>query len=124
MVHADRMRVGLILTNLLSNAVKYSSEGTEVKLSARQKSTGVEISVSDQGIGISAEKLADLFQPFERLDKTSKQIKGLGLGLLVCKRLVEAHGGKIWVESEPGKGQLFILLYRNKLPHVRHCNIA
>jgi PAS domain S-box-containing protein len=106
-VHADRTRVQLILTNLISNAAKYSREGTEIKLVARQRNNALEIRVSDQGIGISNEELADLFQPFERLDKTSKQVKGLGLGLMVCKRLVEAHDGKIWVESEPGKGSTF-----------------
>ena len=106
-VPADKIRIELILTNLVSNAVKYSAEGTDIRLSAKKRSGAVEIGVSDSGVGIPAERLVDLFQPFERLENTSKQTKGLGLGLLVCKRLVEAHGGKIWVESEPGKGSTF-----------------
>jgi len=106
-VPADKMRIELILTNLLSNAVKYSPEGTEISLTTKKRSGVVEIGVSDHGVGIPAQKLVDLFQPFERLENTPKQTKGLGLGLLVCKRMVEAHGGKIWVESEPGKGSTF-----------------
>lgn len=65
------------------------------------------ISVSDQGVGIPQEKQGSLFQAFERLENKDSPAKGLGLGLLLCKRLVEAHGGKIWVESEPGKGSTF-----------------
>lgn len=107
LVFADRFRVELVLVNLLSNAAKYSAEGKEIKLSIQQQPKSLVISVSDQGTGISAEQQARLFQPFERLDNMAKPVKGLGLGLLACKRLVEAHGGKIWVESEPGKGSTF-----------------
>jgi signal transduction histidine kinase len=64
------------------------------------------VGVSDRGIGISTENQAGLFQPFQRLSD-QKGIKGLGLGLSVCRRLVEAHGGRIWAESEPGKGSTF-----------------
>lgn len=106
-VPADKIRIELILTNLLSNAVKYSPEGTEISLTTKKRSGVVEIGVSDRGVGILTQKLVDIFQPFERLENTSKQTKGIGLGLLVCKRLVEAHGGKIWVESEPEKGSTF-----------------
>ncbi len=106
-VNADRTRVELILMNLLSNAAKYSAEGTEIRISVRKQSDSLVISVSDRGIGIPAEKHANLFLPFERLGNAAVSVKGLGLGLLVCKRLVEAHGGKIWVESAPGKGSTF-----------------
>ncbi len=107
MVHADRTRVELMLTNLLSNAAKYAAEGTEIRLSAGRNTDNVVISVRDRGIGIPAEQQANLFQPFERIENAARPAKGLGLGLLVCKRLVEAHGGIIWVESEPGKGSTF-----------------
>lgn len=107
MVEADRTRVELILTNLLSNAAKYAAEGTEIRLSAGRNTDNVVISVRDRGIGIPAEQQANLFQPFERLENATRPAKGLGLGLLVCKRLAEAHGGIIWVESEPGKGSTF-----------------
>jgi two-component system CheB/CheR fusion protein len=106
-VPADRIRVELILINLLSNAIKYSDEGTEIRISARQEDGHLVIRVNDSGRGIPVEKLASLFLPFERLEGVAKPAKGLGLGLLVCKRLVEAHGGKIWVESVPGKGSTF-----------------
>jgi len=106
-VAADKVRVELVLANLLSNAVKYSPEGKEIRLSVRQQPKSLVVSVSDQGAGIPAEHQARLFQPFERLEDSSKSVKGLGLGLLVCKRLVEAHGGKIWVESAAGKGSTF-----------------
>lgn len=106
-VHADKTRVELILINLLSNAVKYAPEGTEIRLSVSYNTSNVVISVEDHGIGIPAEQLGGLFQPFERLENASRPAKGLGLGLLVCKRLVEAHSGLIWVESEPGKGSTF-----------------
>jgi signal transduction histidine kinase len=106
-VTADKIKLELILGNLISNAIKYSGEGTIIHISAARKDNFVRISVADQGVGIPPEKRAQLFQPFERLDNAGATIKGLGLGLLVCKRLVEAHNGTIWVESEPGKGSVF-----------------
>lgn len=105
-VHADRTRVELILFNLVSNAAKYSAESTEIRLSARQQHDFLVVSVSDHGVGIPPDQQPSLFEPFVRLDNPFRA-KGLGLGLLVCKRLVEAHGGKIWVESEPGEGSTF-----------------
>jgi PAS domain S-box-containing protein len=107
LVFVDKIRVELILSNLLSNAVKYSPEGTEIRVSIREAEKNLIISVSDQGVGIPKEKLGSLFQAFERLENKDRPAYGLGLGLLVCKRLVEVHGGKIWVESEQGKGSTF-----------------
>ncbi len=107
LVYGDKVRVELILVNLLSNAFKYSAEDTKIQVSARRENEHLTISVSDNGMGIPMDKQASLFQPFERLENASKPTTGLGLGLVVCKRLVEAHGGKIWVESEPGKGSTF-----------------
>ena len=107
LVFADRVRVELILVNLLNNAVKYSPEGTEIRVSTRPENGLLTISVSDRGVGIPEEKLTLLFQPFERLENAARPAKGLGLGLLVCKRLVEAHGGKISVQSVPGRGSTF-----------------
>ena len=107
MVAADEVRVEHIIGNLIDNAVKYSPAGSEVRTSVTREGDHLLISVSDQGKGITSEDKAKLFQSFERLAETSTTKPGLGLGLLVCKRLVEAHGGKIWVESEPGKGSTF-----------------
>ena len=107
-VHADQLRLERILHNLLENAVKYSPDGGKIKVSARLEDNHVLIGVSDEGIGISLHDQAKLFSPFERLAAQRLEgVKGIGLGLLVCRRLVEAHGGRIWVESEPGRGSTF-----------------
>ncbi len=108
-VRVDRTRVERILDNLVDNAIKYSPEGGEVKISARREADHIVVSVTDQGIGIAPTDTAKLFQPFVRLDSLipTTTLKGIGLGLVVCRRLVEAHGGRIWVESGPGKGSTF-----------------
>ncbi|PPD57337.1 PAS domain-containing sensor histidine kinase [Dehalogenimonas etheniformans] len=106
-VKADRVRIDLILLNLLSNAVKYSPEESKIKVRVIREDGNVVISVIDNGVGIPIEQQATLFTPFTRLENIRRPAKGLGLGLLVCKRLVEAHGGKIWVESKPGEGSTF-----------------
>jgi len=107
-VYADELRLERILYNLLENAVKYSPQGGEIRVSVRPKEKHLVIAVSDQGIGISRPDQAQLFQPFQRIeDSRLDGVKGAGLGLLVCRRLVEAHGGRIWVESEPGRGSTF-----------------
>jgi PAS domain S-box-containing protein len=103
----DQSRLERILGNLLDNAVKYSPEKSEIRVSVKRDGDHLIIGVSDQGKGISPADKARLFQPFERLAETPTSIPGLGLGLLVCRRLVEAHEGKIWVDSEIGKGAKF-----------------
>jgi signal transduction histidine kinase len=105
---ADPFRVELIMYNLMGNAIKYSPEGGEVRLSARCDGDFLVFSVADQGPGMSSDQQARLFQSFERLESTAnKNIQGTSLGLRVCRVLVEAHGGKIWVESQNGKGATF-----------------
>ncbi|MBI4330231.1 MAG: GAF domain-containing protein [Chloroflexi bacterium] len=107
-VHMDPTRVQQVLHNLLDNAVKYSDAGGEVAIFGRSQDACILVGVKDSGIGISAEDRAKLFQPFQRLENAAgASAKGTGLGLVVCKRLVEAHGGTIWVESEPGQGSTF-----------------
>ncbi len=106
-LRADRVRVERILYNLLDNAIKYSPEGGEIRLAARRDDGHVLVSVTDHGIGMREEDKARLFQSFERLDTGKTGIQGTGLGLRVCRILVEAHGGRIWVSSEPGKGSTF-----------------
>lgn len=106
---ADPLRVERIIYNLVDNAIKYSPNGGEVKVSTRQDGNCLVVSVSDQGPGISRDDQARLFQSFERLGvRTSRSIQGTGLGLRVCRILVEAHGGKIWVDSEEGRGSTFL----------------
>jgi signal transduction histidine kinase len=106
LIHADPIRIERIINNILDNAAKYSPKGTDIKISVQQKDGCLLIAVSDQGPGLSPENQARLFEPFQRLP-SSENIKGFGLGLIVCKRLVETHGGRIWVESEPGRGSTF-----------------
>lgn len=106
-VQVDVLRLEHILRNLIDNASKYSPKESEIYINATAKEEEVRIAVRDQGKGISREEQEKLFQAFNRLEDTAKSAKGLGLGLLVCKHLVEAHGGKIGVESEPGKGSTF-----------------
>jgi len=106
---ADRLRMERILYNLVDNAVKYSPGGDFVKIAVRRGDNELVVSVTDRGIGISPDGQARLFQSFERLaSENSSYIHGIGLGLRVCRILVEAHGGRIWVESEPAKGSTFL----------------
>lgn len=106
-MNADPIRIERILFNLIENAIKYTPGG-EIKISATQRKNELIVSVSDEGPGISRENQKKLFQSFEQLGVTNRRaMQGVGLGLRVCKALVEAHGGKIWVESEPGKGSTF-----------------
>jgi PAS domain S-box-containing protein len=107
-VEADELRLERILYNLLENAVKYSPQGGEIRVLAKPEEKHLVIAVSDQGVGISRSDQAQLFAPFQRIENSKLDgVKGAGLGLLVCRRLVEAHGGRIWVESEPGRGATF-----------------
>lgn len=130
---ADRRKLKQVLVNLLSNAFKFTPDGGSVTVAARRiegEMAGkweeenksmisqplslptptdlIEISVSDTGVGITPEHQKKLFQPFEQIDSSlSRKHAGTGLGLSLCRRFVELHGGRIWVESEPGKGSTF-----------------
>jgi signal transduction histidine kinase len=118
---ADRDKVVQILINLISNALKYSPGGT-VTVAAHASEQSVFISVSDQGPGIAPEQRARLFQRFERTPSRSvgsgerAKPTGTGLGLFLTRHLVESHGGRIWVESEPGQGATFIFTCREPEP--------
>ena len=107
-VVGDERKVKQVLLNLLSNAVKFTPEGGTIGLKAGRRDAGVEISVSDTGIGIAAEDQVTIFEEFRQVgsDETRKQ-EGTGLGLTLAKKFVELHGGRIWVESEPGRGSTF-----------------
>ncbi|MBS7623722.1 PAS domain S-box protein [Candidatus Bathyarchaeota archaeon] len=106
-VNGDEIRLSQVLMNLLSNAVKFSPEGGRIELAVEDGEEAVKIRVSDTGIGIRKEDLPRVFEPFAAIPKPT-YIKGTGLGLNISKGLVEAHGGKIWAESEgEGKGATF-----------------
>ena len=109
-LHADHVRVKQILYNLLSNAIKFTPAKGSVRLVARSDGTVVHISVIDTGIGIPHEEHEAIFETFHRrLTPTQEVCEGTGLGLSITRLLVEQHGGRIWVESEPGKGSQFHL---------------
>ena len=111
-IQADRMAFKQILFNLLSNAIKFSkNEGEIITMSTKRENDMVKISIIDTGIGIKEEDLPRLFQKFEQLDSgISRKYEGTGVGLAITKKLVEMHGGKIWVESKYGQGSKFIFL--------------
>ena len=117
MIRVDRGKIAQVFHNLLSNAVKFSREGGQITLSVRNrkgweesgKDNFMEITIEDRGIGIREEELPRLFRPFEQLDASlTKQFAGVGMGLLLARKLIEAHGGAIRVESDYGKGSRFI----------------
>jgi PAS domain S-box-containing protein len=104
-VFADRIRFKQILFNLLSNAVKFTPDGGKIWVEATERRGRLTVSVSDTGLGIPIEEQEAIFDAFHQAGATTKGIKeGTGLGLAISKRLVEEHGGRIWVESEPNKG--------------------
>ncbi|HEX2923654.1 MAG TPA: PAS domain-containing sensor histidine kinase, partial [Chloroflexota bacterium] len=105
-VLADQDRLERIFTNLLSNALKYSPPDTEVRVTATKRDGTVQVSVIDQGVGIPPEDRRHLFQRYYRA-KGTRKTEGIGLGLYITRMLVQAHGGRIWVESEAGKGSSF-----------------
>jgi signal transduction histidine kinase len=106
-VAADRRRLREVLLNLLSNAVKYNCPGGRVELAAAVRGEHVRISVTDTGPGISAADQERLFEPFERLAAADTEVEGSGVGLALTKSVVEAMGGSIGVDSEPGRGSTF-----------------
>lgn len=104
-VRGDKDKLTDVLTNLIDNALKFTSEHGRVTVSARKISEGVHIEVKDTGIGIPADHIPQLFQRFYQVDSSaSRRYGGTGLGLYISRTIVEAHGGKIWIESEEGKG--------------------
>jgi signal transduction histidine kinase len=110
-IWADPDRLRQVLTNLVTNAVKYSPEGGSITVRGRQRGPGhVVIAVLDHGLGIPSDQVEKLFQKFARVRTDEHmQVSGTGLGLYICRLIVEGHGGQIWVESEPGEGSTFAM---------------
>jgi signal transduction histidine kinase len=118
LVLGDRDKIRQVLLNLLGNAVKFTPEGGKIEVSAEvgplkhdpplSAERGVRVFVRDSGIGVPAEHHKRVFDPFFQVDNTStREYGGTGLGLSIVKRLIEAHGGQVWVDSEPGRGSTF-----------------
>ena len=109
LVHADRVRTKEILYNLLSNAIKFTPDAGTVRLESSVQESFLQITVADNGIGIAQEEHAAIFEKFYQVGDTTKGIReGTGLGLAITKKLVEMHGGSIWLESQKGQGSRFM----------------
>lgn len=107
-IQGDAARLEQLLSNLISNAIKYSPEGGRISVTGRVMPDNIEVTVSDQGIGIPIEEQAHIFERFYRIDDAlSRRTQGSGLGLFIAKAIVEAHGGRIWVHSSPTRGSAF-----------------
>ena len=97
-----------VLTNLVENAIKYSPEGGRITISGRWDDNQVRVTVDDEGVGIPVREQERIFERFYRVDvEQARKVQGVGLGLYICKSIIEAHGGKIEVSSRPGKGSRF-----------------
>ena len=108
MIVGDGRWLERLMVNLLDNAAKYSPDGAPITVSGWRAADRVVVAITDRGIGIAAEHVADIFRRFYRVSNGGRA-RGSGLGLAICRRIVEAHGGAIWVESEPDQGSTFFV---------------
>jgi len=114
---ADYRRLEQVIDELLENAVKFSPNGGEVQVTVREGGEVVYLKISDQGIGIPAEQLPRIWDRFYQSDaSTTRRFGGTGVGLAVVKQIVEAHGGQVWAESQPGRGSQFYVALQRMRP--------
>ncbi len=106
-LRADGDRLQQVMMNLLTNSSKFTPQGGKIILKARQEEAAVIVEVQDNGPGIKEELQERLFNPYYRVEGDRERLSGLGLGLALCKTLVELHGGRIWVKSHLGEGSTF-----------------
>ncbi len=106
-IKADEVRLRQVVLNLLNNALKFTQEGGTITLRASQKRDSLVVEIEDNGPGIDEEAQKHLFEPYHRMEAKVERLSGLGLGLALCKTLVELHGGRIWASSRQGKGAIF-----------------
>jgi len=106
-IQGDERKIRQVVLNLLSNAIKFTPEGGRIEVSAVPKDGLVEVSVSDTGIGIAPEDQEKVFEEFRQVGTAEKKAEGTGLGLTLCRKFIELHGGKIWVKSQLGAGSTF-----------------
>jgi signal transduction histidine kinase len=105
----DPRRVNQVLSNLLNNALKFSDDGGDIEVGAgRGSGNEINVWVKDAGIGIDSDEIGQIFEKYRQVSSgRNSGHKGTGLGLVICKKIVEAHGGRIWAESQKGKGATF-----------------
>jgi signal transduction histidine kinase len=103
-VLADEDRISQVFSNLISNAIKYSPEGGEIKVTGQVRPEQVIVCVSDQGPGVPPGDVPYIFERFYRSEDAKKTTKGAGLGLYLARSVIEAHGGRIWIDTKPGEG--------------------
>jgi signal transduction histidine kinase len=116
LINADRDKIEQVLVNLLSNAAKYSNSGSPINIACATDENKVTVSIRDQGMGISVPDIEKLFLPHYRVErKETEKIDGFGIGLYLCSEIINRHRGKIWVDSEMGKGSTFNFT----LPHSK-----
>jgi signal transduction histidine kinase len=118
MARIDRARVRKVLGNILDNAVKFSQgRSAPVEASIESAADRIVVRIKDKGVGIPADELPRLFEPFYRVDRSrSRETGGYGLGLSLCKRIMEAHGGSISITSREGEGTEVTLIFPTSLP--------
>jgi signal transduction histidine kinase len=106
-IQADERKVRQVILNLLSNAIKFTPEGGRIEVRAASVDGSVEVSVTDTGVGIAPEDQEAVFEEFRQVGTAEKKAEGTGLGLTLCRKFVELHGGRIWVKSQIGAGSTF-----------------
>jgi GAF domain-containing protein len=106
-LRADERKIRQVVLNLLSNAIKFTPEGGRIEVGAVPRDGFVEVSVSDTGVGIAPEDQERVFEEFRQVGTADKNAEGTGLGLTLCRKFVEGHGGRIWVKSQVGQGSVF-----------------
>jgi signal transduction histidine kinase len=106
-IRGDEQKIKQVLLNLLSNAIKFTPDGGRIDVRAVAVGGSVEVSVSDTGVGIAPEDQEAIFEEFRQVGTAAKKVEGTGLGLALSRKFIELHGGRIWVESEPGAGSTF-----------------
>jgi signal transduction histidine kinase len=106
-VRADERKIRQVVLNLLSNAIKFTPEGGRIEVAAGPKDEFLEVSVTDSGVGIAPEDQEAVFEEFRQVGTADKKAEGTGLGLTLCRKFIELHGGKIVVKSKVGEGSTF-----------------
>jgi signal transduction histidine kinase len=106
-IQGDERKIRQVVLNLLSNAIKFTPEGGRIEVAAVPKDGFVEVSVSDTGVGIAPQDQEAVFEEFRQVGTAEKKAEGTGLGLTLCRKFIELHGGKIWVKSQVGEGSTF-----------------